>query len=176
MTRKPPPSADPAARRMRGFEAASSLLRDRIRAAGERRGFAVTRLLTHWADIVGDDIARTTRPVKVGYTREGLGATLTILAQGASAPMVEMQKDRIRSRVNACYGYNAISRVLLTQTSGAGVLGGLAAWLGFIGVADIHVIRVQPTYGSPEVVAAAMARAYAEAEALGRDLARPARV
>lgn len=126
MTRKPPPSADPAARRMRGFEAASSLLRDRIRAAGERRGFAVTRLLTHWADIVGDDIARTTRPVKVGYTREGLGATLTILAQGASAPMVEMQKDRIRSRVNACYGYNAISRVLLTQTSGAGVLGGLA--------------------------------------------------
>lgn len=124
MTRKPAPPADAApTRRMRGFEAASGLLRDRIRAAGEARGFAVTRLLTHWAEIVGEDLARTTQPVKVGYTREGLGATLTLLAQGASAPMVEMQKDRIRARVNACYGYNAISRVVLTQTSGVAVMG-----------------------------------------------------
>ncbi len=123
MTRKPTlPDAAPT-RRMRGFEAASGLLRDRIRTAGEARGFAVTRLLTHWAEIVGEDLARTTQPVKVGYTREGLGATLTILTQGASAPMVEMQKDRIRQRVNACYGYNAISRVMLTQTSGAAVMG-----------------------------------------------------
>lgn len=126
MTRKLTPMDAAPTRRMRGFEAASGLLRDRIRTAGEARGFAVTRLLTHWAEIVGEDLARTTQPVKVGYTREGLGATLTILTQGASAPMVEMQKDRIRQRVNACYGYNAISRVALTQTSGAAVMGGFA--------------------------------------------------
>lgn len=123
MTRKPTPTDAAPTRRMRGFEAASGLLRDRIRTAGEARGFAVTRLLTHWAEIVGEDLARITQPVKVGYTREGLGATLTLLTQGASAPMVEMQKDRIRSRVNACYGYNAISRVMLTQSSGAAVIG-----------------------------------------------------
>ena len=53
-------------RRMRGFEAASGLLKDRIRSAGESRGFAVTRLLTHWPEVVGEDLARVTRPVKVG--------------------------------------------------------------------------------------------------------------
>lgn len=113
----PPPSSQ---RRQRGFEPAAGLLKDRIRTAGESRGFAVTRLLTHWAEIVGADLAATTRPVKVGYGREGFGATLTVLVQGAQAPVVEMQKERIRDRVNACYGHNAISRVLLTQTSAAG--------------------------------------------------------
>ena len=52
----------------------------------------------------------------------------------------------------------------------------MQAWLGFIGVTDIHTIRVQPTYGSPEVIEAAMARGYAEAEALVDVLSRPSRV
>lgn len=52
----------------------------------------------------------------------------------------------------------------------------LETWLTFIGVTDINVVRVQPTYGSPEVVEAAMARGYADAAALARALSRPARV
>jgi hypothetical protein len=34
--------------------------------------------------------------------------------------MIEMQKDIIRSRVNAVYGYNAISKVRVTQTAPSG--------------------------------------------------------
>ena len=49
-------------------------------------------------------------------------------------------------------------------------------WLRFIGVGDVRIVRVQPTYGSEETVEAAMAAAYAEAEALVADLSRPARV
>ena len=119
MTRAPAPALFPA-RRMRGFEAASSLLGDRIRRAGEKRGFAVARLLTHWSDIAGEDLARVTRPVKVGYGRDGLGATLTLLTTSAQAPMVQMQLPALRERVNACYGYAAISRISLTQTAPAG--------------------------------------------------------
>lgn len=52
----------------------------------------------------------------------------------------------------------------------------MQAWLGFIGVTDIHIIRVQPTYGSADIIEAAMARGYAEAEALAEALARPSRV
>jgi FMN-dependent NADH-azoreductase len=52
----------------------------------------------------------------------------------------------------------------------------MQAWLGFIGVTDIHTIRVQPTYGTPEQIEAAMARGYAEAEALAEALSRPSRV
>ncbi|QYK42414.1 MAG: DUF721 domain-containing protein [Paracoccaceae bacterium] len=127
MTRKPAPPPSPE-RRQRGFEPASGLIATRLRTAGEARGFAVTRLLTHWAEIVGDDLSAVTRPVRMGYGREGLGATLTVLVQGAMAPVVEMQKARIRDRVNACYGYNAVARITLTQTSGAGFAEGQAAF------------------------------------------------
>ena len=46
----------------------------------------------------------------------------------------------------------------------------LRAWLGFIGITDVHEIQVRPTYGSADEVEAAMARAYAEADALARAL------
>ena len=113
-------------RRARGFEHTAGLLRERIRVAGEKRGFAVTRLLTHWQEIAGPDIAPIARPVKVGYARQGLGATLTVLVTGAQAPLVEMQKERIRERVNACYGYNAIARLRITQTAPDGFAEGQA--------------------------------------------------
>jgi hypothetical protein len=119
MARQPGPPPEPD-RRMRGFEPASGLLRDPVRKVGESRGFAVTRLLTHWADIVGEDLAAITRPVKVGWAKEGFGATLTVLTTGAMAPMVEMRKAAIRDKVNACYGYNAIARIHLTQTAAQG--------------------------------------------------------
>lgn len=106
------------ARRGRGFEQASGLLTARIRKAGEGRGFAVSRVLTHWPEIVGTDIAALARPVKVGYGREGFGATLTLLCSGAAAPLVQMRLEEIREKVNACYGYAAISRLRVTQTAG----------------------------------------------------------
>ena len=107
-------------RRMRGFEAASGLLRDKIRSLGESRGFAVSRLLTHWAEVVGDEVAATARPVKIGYGKGGMGATLTLLTTGAVAPVLQMQLPAIREKVNACYGFNAISRIHITQTSATG--------------------------------------------------------
>lgn len=125
---RPDDTFPPKGRRERGFEPASRLLSDRIRKAGEARGFAVARLLTHWTEVAGADLARVTRPVKIAYGREGFGATLTLLTTGAVGPMVEMQKERLRERVNAVYGYNAIARILLTQTSASGFAEGQAAF------------------------------------------------
>ena len=112
----------------RGFKRTASLLSDRIRKAGESRGLAVSRLLTHWADIVGPDIAAVARPVKVGYGKGGLGATLTVLTTGPQAPMLEMQKDHLRDKVNAVYGYSAISRIRITQTAPTGFAEGQASF------------------------------------------------
>ena len=103
-----------------GFKRTSSLLQHSIRRASETRGFAQSRLLTHWAEIVGEETARATRPVKVSYAQGGLGATLTLLTTGAQAPMLEMQKEKLREKVNAVYGYNAISRLRITQTAPTG--------------------------------------------------------
>ncbi|WP_235857899.1 DUF721 domain-containing protein [Marimonas lutisalis] len=95
-------------------------MRADIRKAGESRGFAVSRILTHWAEIAGEDIAAISRPVEVSYGRGGFGATLSLLTTGAQAPLLEMQKEKIRDRVNAAYGYNAIARVRVTQTHATG--------------------------------------------------------
>jgi FMN-dependent NADH-azoreductase len=42
----------------------------------------------------------------------------------------------------------------------------LKAWLGFIGVTDIGAVRVAGTFGPDDVVAAAMARAFTDADRL----------
>ncbi|MGR3715019.1 MAG: DUF721 domain-containing protein [Shimia sp.] len=110
----------------KGFKRTSTLLRDRIRSAGESRGFAVTRVLTHWAEIVGEDMARICRPVDVKYGRQGFGATLTVLTTGAQAPMLEMQKETLRNRVNAAYGFYAIAHLRITQTAAVGFADGQA--------------------------------------------------
>lgn len=102
-------------RRGRGFRTAASLVEERIRGAGRARGFPVMRLLTHWPEIVGEDLARVTRPGKVSQSR-GFGAALTLVCQGAAAPIVQMQARRIVDKVNACYGYAAIAQVRVAQT------------------------------------------------------------
>ncbi len=110
----------------KGFARTSTLLRDRIRKAGESRGFSVAKVLTHWAEIVGQDMASQCRPVDVKYGRGGFGATLTVLTTGPLAPMLEMQKEQMRQKVNAVYGYNAISAVRITQTAPVGFAEGQA--------------------------------------------------
>lgn len=117
-----------AKRKSRGFRPGGGLIQAQLRMAGERRGFAVSRLLTHWPEVVGEDIAAMARPVKVSYARQGFGATLTVLTTGARAPLLEMQKEQIRTRVNACYGYNAISAVRITQTAPTGFAEGQVAF------------------------------------------------
>lgn len=110
----------PKPRRSNGFKRAISLMETQIRQASETRGFAHVQILTHWADIVGPDLAQNCKPIDVKYQKSGLGATLSVLTTGAYAPMIDMQKDIIRSRVNAVYGYNAISKVRVTQTAPMG--------------------------------------------------------
>ena len=107
-------------RKSRGFLQTGGLLKSRIRGASETRGFAQTRLLTNWVDIAGPAIAKLCRPIKVGYNKQGFGATLTVLSTGANAPMLQMQLPQIMQKVNAVYGYNAISHIKITQTAPTG--------------------------------------------------------
>ena len=123
------PEKDPAPRRLaKGFVQTGGLLGQRIRQAGEKRGFAETRLLTQWAEVAGPAVAAVAQPVKVSYGSHGLGATLTLLTTGANAPMLQMQLPAIIERVNACYGYNAIRKIQITQTAPSGFAEGAPAF------------------------------------------------
>jgi len=112
----------------KGFARTSELLTRRIRAASESRGFAQSRLLTQWAETAGEAIASIARPVEVSYARGGFGATLTLLTTGAHAPVLEMEKEKLRAKVNAVYGYNAIARIRITQTAPTGFAEGQVAF------------------------------------------------
>jgi len=112
----------------KGFARTANLLTSRIREASESRGFAQSRLLTHWAEIAGEDAAAIARPVEISYGRGGMGATLTLLTTGANAPILEMQKEQLRTKVNAVYGYNAIARIRITQTAASGFADGKVAF------------------------------------------------
>lgn len=104
----------------RSFRKASALVEARVRKAAESRGFSVSRVLTNWSDVVGVEVARVCEPVDVRYGKAGLGATLTICTTGAQAPILEMQKEAIRTRVNAAYGYAAVRQIRITQTAATG--------------------------------------------------------
>ncbi|WP_425098052.1 DUF721 domain-containing protein [Tropicibacter sp. S64] len=121
-----------------GFAHTAKLLEGNIRKASESRGFAQSRVLTHWPEIAGEEIARISRPVEISYAHKGFGATLTVLTTGAMAPMLEMQKEQLRARINAVYGYNAVTRVRITQTAATGFAEGQA---------DFHH-RPKPTHKS----------------------------
>lgn len=139
----------PMLRRERGFERAGKLLKPHIAKAGGKRGFEVARILTHWAEIVGEEAALASSPVKINYVNKEFGATLTLLTTGAQAPMLQAELPRIRERVNACYGYNAVSRVRITQTSPSGLADAR-------GASDAHAAPSKPR---PDPAARAAARA-----------------
>ena len=154
MPRTPIPNPSPV-RRQRGFEAASGLVKAPIRAVGEARGFALARLLTHWTEIAGEEVAGLARPVRMTYGREGMGASLALLVASAHAPMVQMMLPRIKERVNAAYGYSAVSRISLTQTTATGFAEGQAGFAG----------ATAPVAPDPETERAAVAAAAAIGDA-----------
>ncbi|MEM1360251.1 MAG: DUF721 domain-containing protein [Pseudomonadota bacterium] len=117
---KRPENAQHRKRGHRGFARAGSLVEGQIRKVGEARGFAVSRLITHWSEIVGADLSKHCRPVRAAYGRGSFGATLTLIAPGAAAPMLQARLPELLERVNACYGFRAISRIKITQTAPQG--------------------------------------------------------
>jgi hypothetical protein len=119
-------------RRGSGFRRASDETRPMLDKVAGRHGFAQADVLLRWAEIVGEALAPTCRPVRVSYRggRDGakdgergrdqrLGATLVVQTNGARAPEIEHLATRIIERVNQFYGYRAVSRIRITQTGAA---------------------------------------------------------
>jgi len=113
--------------RGRGFRSPAETARRHLGKAASRHGFAEPEALLHWPEVVGDRLAGLCQPVKVSYPRDrNLTPTLVVLAEGARAPEVEHLGPRIVERVNQFYGYRAIGRLKVTQTTGPGGRAGFA--------------------------------------------------
>lgn len=81
-----------------------------------KRGFVEQEMLTRWPVIVGEVVARNSQPERVRFPREGReGGTLFLKADGAFAIELQHLEPQILERINAYYGYRAVTKIAITQ-------------------------------------------------------------
>ena len=81
-----------------------------------RFGFIQSSIVSRWKEIVGDRYSRVSSPESIRFPtgRKGGGA-LTLLVDGAHAPLIQHLAPMIMERVNRFFGYEAINRVVFRQ-------------------------------------------------------------
>lgn len=101
--------------------------------AARARGFATTALLSDWRAIAGADLARYTMPDRIIWPRrrddwdgdeadsprarghKGDGATLVLRIEGPRAIEVQHRAAQILERINAYFGYRAVTDMRFLQ-------------------------------------------------------------
>ena len=87
-----------------------------IAPSARTRGFAIGRILSQWPDIVGE-MASWCRPDAVAFPRESrTDGTLRLQIASGRGPQAQAMSQVIIDRINANFGYQAISRISLVQT------------------------------------------------------------
>ena len=96
--------------------AVSDMLPDVGRAAFRRFGFVQSSVVSRWREIVGERYAGVSSPESIrfppGKRSEGV---LTLVVEGAHAPMMQHVAPVIAERVNRFFGYNAVERIVFRQ-------------------------------------------------------------
>jgi hypothetical protein len=99
----------------------------RPRAAGEligdigdrsfrRFGFVQGSIVSRWAEIVGERYAKVSSPESIRFpSGKKAGGALTLLVEGAHAPLIQHLAPAIIERVNRFFGYAAIDRLIFRQ-------------------------------------------------------------
>jgi hypothetical protein len=103
----------PRAKRAR---AVSDMLPDVGRAAFRRFGFVQSSVVSRWREIVGDRYAAVSSPESIRFPAgKRSGGVLTLVVEGAHAPLMQHVAPAIVERVNRFFGYQAVERVSFRQ-------------------------------------------------------------
>jgi len=98
----------------------ADLVRRTLADTFARQGFASTELVTHWTDIVGQEIAAHCEPMRIKWPRGGdmeapEPATLVLRVEGPVAIEIQHLSPVILERVNRFFGWRAVGRLALRQ-------------------------------------------------------------
>lgn len=104
-TRPPPRPPPPAGRGL------NKLVKELDAKFGQGPG----ALQVRWREIVGEQIARRTEPVKLIKGRGGAPGSLEIRVAGAAAALVQHQGTEILARVNLFLGDGAVGKLRIVQ-------------------------------------------------------------
>lgn len=84
-----------------------------------RKYIALGRVVNHWSEIVGPDMAAKAQPLKIRYMKEKMAKTpsaaLDIAVAGADATLLHYQKDLILERINRIFGEGWITGIRFVQ-------------------------------------------------------------
>jgi hypothetical protein len=82
----------------------------------KRFGFVQSSIVSRWAEIVGERYAKVSSPESIKFpTGKKGGGALTLLVDGAHAPLIQHLAPMIMERVNRFFGYAAINRIIFKQ-------------------------------------------------------------
>jgi hypothetical protein len=103
-------------RRSMRARAVSDMLPEIGGAAFRRFGFVQSSIVSRWKEIVGDRYAGVSAPESIRFPvgRKSDGV-LTLVVEGAHAPMMQHVAPVIIERVNRFFGYGAVARVAFKQ-------------------------------------------------------------
>ena len=111
-------------------KAVGSFLPGLTARAFEKFGFSTAQLVMDWPTIVGKDVALLSAPERLKWPprreldagavaaeseRQRRGATLVLRVEGARALDIQYQSRQILERVNAHFGYAAVTELRLVQ-------------------------------------------------------------
>src|SRR3990170_2150234 len=84
--------------------------------AFRRFGFVQSAVVSRWAEIVGERYAKVSSPESIRFPAgRKSGGVLTLLVEGAHAPLMQHLTPLIVERVNRFFGYQAINRIVFRQ-------------------------------------------------------------
>lgn len=86
-----------------------------IKELDAKFGRGAGALEPRWREIVGDQLARVTRPQKLTKGRAGSGGTLELRVAGPAALLVQHQSADILARVNLFLGAGAVDKLRIAQ-------------------------------------------------------------
>lgn len=111
-----PPKIDPDAPRRNRVRATGEIIGDIGGVAFKRFGFVQSAVVSRWKEIVGERYAKVSSPESIRFpTGKKAGGTLTLLVEGAHAPLVQHLGPMIIERVNRFFGYQAIVQIAFRQ-------------------------------------------------------------
>ncbi|MGE0747827.1 MAG: DUF721 domain-containing protein [Rhodospirillales bacterium] len=80
-----------------------------------KRGFAQGELITRWTEIAGAEIAAAAVPQRIAARRDEAGGTLHLRCAGAFAPTLQHLAPVLIERINAFFGYAAVTRIAIAH-------------------------------------------------------------
>lgn len=85
-----------------------------------KQGFAGRELVTHWPEIVGEEVAALAEPIRLQWPRGRAGdepepATLLVRVEGPAALEIQHLAPVILERINRFLGWRAVGRIGLRQ-------------------------------------------------------------